>query len=198
MYRRHGQNLVRAKRGQPRPLDLLFRRRNGANRYPHRQREQESLIPQMKEATVAMTASMEKVNSALGTLIQDKVFENLGTIASNLSIASTSIDKMCQNLNSGQSTLGKMINADDMYLRLTAVMSKADTMMNDINHYGVLFHLNKGWQRTHTKRISQLEPLTPLSPSKIISNPRSIRSTPRCRASRCSLKKRAKRRKQSP
>jgi phospholipid/cholesterol/gamma-HCH transport system substrate-binding protein len=66
---------------------------------------------------------------------------------------------MCQNLNSGQSTLGKMINADDMYLRLTAIMSKADTMMNDINHYGVLFHLNKGWQRTHTKRISQLDAL---------------------------------------
>ena len=120
---------------------------------------QESLIPQMKEATIAMTASMEKVNSALGTLMQDKVFENFGTIASNLSIASTSIDKMCQNLNSGQSTLGKMINADDMYLRLTAIMSKADTMMNDINHYGVLFHLNKGWQRTHTKRISQLDAL---------------------------------------
>ena len=38
-------------------------------------------------------------------------------------------------------------------------MSKADTMMNDINHYGVLFHLNKGWQRTHTKRISQLDAL---------------------------------------
>ncbi|MGD0664266.1 MAG: MlaD family protein [Rhabdochlamydiaceae bacterium] len=120
---------------------------------------QESLIPQMKEATIAMTSSMEKVNSALGTLMQDKVFENFGTIASNLSIASTSIDKMCQNLNSGQSTLGKMINADDMYLRLTAIMSKADTMMNDINHYGVLFHLNKGWQRTHTKRISQLDAL---------------------------------------
>ena len=125
---------------------------------------QEALVPQLKEATVALTSSMEKVNMALGQMTNDKVFENLGTVANNLTTASASIDKICQDIASGQGTFGKLIQADDMYLRMTAIMSKADTMMNDINHYGILFHLNKGWQRTRAKRISQLDALeTPVA-----------------------------------
>jgi phospholipid/cholesterol/gamma-HCH transport system substrate-binding protein len=107
---------------------------------------------------------MDKVNTALSKMTQDRVFENLGTVASNLSVASVSIDKICQDISSGQGTFGKLIQADDMYLRMAAVMSKADTMMNDINHYGILFHLNKGWQRTRSKRISRLDALeTPVA-----------------------------------
>jgi phospholipid/cholesterol/gamma-HCH transport system substrate-binding protein len=125
---------------------------------------QQALVPQIKEATVALTSSMEQVNTALGKMTQDKVFENLGTVASNLTVASGSIDKICQDIASGQGTFGKLVQADDMYLRMAAVMSKADTMMNDINHYGILFHLNKGWQRTRAKRISRLDALeTPVA-----------------------------------
>lgn len=118
---------------------------------------QESLVPQLKEATTALTSSMEKVNFAIGQMMQENVFDNFGTIAANLSVASTNIDKVCKELSTGQGTFGKLIQADDMYLRLAAILSKADTMMNDINHYGVLFHLNKGWQRTRTRRLSQME-----------------------------------------
>ncbi|MGH2639198.1 MAG: MlaD family protein [Rhabdochlamydiaceae bacterium] len=125
---------------------------------------QEALVPQVKQATVVLTASMEKVNDALAKMTQDKVFENLSTVASNLSQASVSIDKICQDIAGGQGTFGKLVQADDMYLRMAAVMSKADTMMNDINHYGILFHLNKGWQRTRAKRISRLDALeTPVA-----------------------------------
>lgn len=120
---------------------------------------QEGLVPQVKEATVALTGSMQQVNAALNKMTQEKVFENFGTVVANLSTASVSIDKICQDISGGQGTLGKLVQADDMYLRMAAVMSKADTMMNDINHYGILFHLNKGWQRTRTKRIAQLDAL---------------------------------------
>lgn len=120
---------------------------------------EEALVPQIKEATVAMTASMEKVNSALGKMTEEKFFDNLAVIASNLQQASISIDKVCNDLSSGQGTIGRLIQADDIYLRMTAIMSKADTLMNDINHYGILFHLNKGWQRTRTKRMNYLEAL---------------------------------------
>lgn len=120
---------------------------------------QEGLVSQIKEATVAMTGSMQKINSALAQMHDDKVFDNLGVVASNLQQASASIDQVCQKLSSGQGTVGKLLQADDMYLRMTAILSKADTLMNDINHYGILFHLNKGWQRTRTKRISRLEAL---------------------------------------
>ena len=120
---------------------------------------QNQLVSQVKEATVALTGSMEKIDAALGQMSQEGVFDNLGAVASNLSSATLSFDKICQEISSGQGTFGKLIQADDLYLRLTAVMSKADTLMNDINHYGILFHLNKGWQRTRTRRISRLEAL---------------------------------------
>lgn len=118
---------------------------------------QELIVPQLKEATTALTSSMDKINFALGQMMQEKVFDNFGTIAANLSVASNNIDKVCKELSTGQGTFGKLIQADDMYLRLTSLLSKADTMMNDINHYGILFHLNKGWQRTRTRRLSQMD-----------------------------------------
>jgi phospholipid/cholesterol/gamma-HCH transport system substrate-binding protein len=117
----------------------------------------EALVPALKEATTNLNTSMQKVNDSLGRMIEEKVFDHFGTIASNLSVASVSIDKICKDLSSGQGTMGRLINYDDMYLRLAAILSKADTMMNDINHYGVLFHLNKGWQRTRMKRLNQME-----------------------------------------
>ncbi len=38
-------------------------------------------------------------------------------------------------------------------------MSKANTLMNDINHYGLLFHLNKSWQRQRTQRLTVMNAL---------------------------------------
>ncbi|HUD01916.1 MAG TPA: hypothetical protein VMR37_06280, partial [Rhabdochlamydiaceae bacterium] len=117
------------------------------------------LIPQLKEGSVALTASAQKIDNALAQLAKDGVFENLGPVVSNLKSVSSSIDKVSQDMATGQGTMGKLFKDQDFYLRMTAVMSKMDTLMNDVNHYGVLFHLNKGWQRTRTKRISELNAL---------------------------------------
>ena len=38
-------------------------------------------------------------------------------------------------------------------------MSKSETLMNDINHYGLLFQYNKGWQRSRTKKANLLKSL---------------------------------------
>jgi phospholipid/cholesterol/gamma-HCH transport system substrate-binding protein len=46
-----------------------------------------------------------------------------------------------------------------MYLRATAILSKADTLMNDVNHYGLLFSQNKGWQRQRLQRVTALNAL---------------------------------------
>lgn len=117
------------------------------------------LIPQLKEGTTALTTSAQKLDNALAQMTQDGVFENLGPAVNNLKNASTSVDKICQDMAAGQGTVGKLLQSKDAYLQMTAVMSKLDTMMNDVNHYGVLFHLNKGWQRTRTKRMSALSAL---------------------------------------
>ncbi len=54
----------------------------------------------------------------------------------------------------GKGTLGKLVISDDIYLKSSAILSKANTMMNDINQYGFLFQYNKQWQKSRVKRAN--------------------------------------------
>ena len=77
----------------------------------------------------------------------------------HLKTASINVETLTTDLVKGKGTLGRLIENDDLYLRLTGIMSKADTLMNDVNHYGILFHLNKTWQRSRTQRMNVLNSL---------------------------------------
>ena len=78
--------------------------------------------------------------------------QNMTKIMKNIKVITT-------NLSEGKGVLGKLINDDDLYIRFSAIMSKVDITLDDINHYGLLFHSNKGWQRTRLKRITELNAL---------------------------------------
>ena len=69
-----------------------------------------------------------------------------------------------QDIADGKGSLGKLTKDDDFYLRMTSVMSKLNTTMNDINHYGLMFNLNKSWQRQRAQRVTALNALN--SPDK--------------------------------
>lgn len=60
----------------------------------------------------------------------------------------------------GEGTIGKIINDEDLYLRLTSLLNKGETVMDDINHYGILFQLDKGWQRLRARRMNLLQKLS--------------------------------------
>lgn len=59
----------------------------------------------------------------------------------------------------GEGTLGKLLVNDETYLRTSSIMSKAETILDDINHYGILFHNDKGWQRLRARRLNLLQRL---------------------------------------
>ena len=103
------------------------------------------LIDEAKNGITHFTSVMQRADRSLQELQQGSFFPHLSTIAASLS--------------NGEGTLGKLIVQDDMYLRLSALFSKANTMMNDINQYGILFHLNKTWQRDRLQRITTLNAL---------------------------------------
>ena len=65
----------------------------------------------------------------------------------NLSTIST-------NVAEGQGTIGKLFSNDETYLQVTAILSKVNTLMNDVNHYGVFYNLNKEWQRSRLKEAN--------------------------------------------
>lgn len=111
---------------------------------------QSDLIKTATQGVSRFNSAMNSVDQALNTLEQEKFFPHIANVASSLS--------------QGEGTLGKLIVQDDMYLKVSGLLSKANTMMNDINQYGILFHLNKTWQRERLQKITLLHSLdTPQS-----------------------------------
>lgn len=69
---------------------------------------------------------------------------------------SDNLVQVTDKIAAGEGTIGKLIEKNELYLRMASVMNKAETVMNDINHYGLLFHLNRRWQRERTCRAGQI------------------------------------------
>jgi phospholipid/cholesterol/gamma-HCH transport system substrate-binding protein len=107
----------------------------------------------------SFTTVMDQVHGVIDDMEKGGVFTNLSTTMKHISSASANIDIITDDLASGTGTLGKLIKNDDMYLRVNAILSKMDTFMNDVNHYGVLFHLNKTWQRERLQRVNLMTSL---------------------------------------
>lgn len=119
----------------------------------------EHVIEELKESLQNFSQFMCSLNDGMDDLKEQNTFENIGTMVNNFTNASQSIDTVSKDLANGTGTLGKLIKKDDLYLRLNAIMSKMNTLMNDINHYGLTFNLNKRWQRTRTQRMDFLNAL---------------------------------------
>jgi phospholipid/cholesterol/gamma-HCH transport system substrate-binding protein len=99
------------------------------------------------------------IQDAIDQLNEANTFANIGTLVKNFKSSSASIEQITQELASGKGTLGRLLQGDDLYLHFNAILSKVDTLMNDVNHYGILFHLNKSWQRQRIQRITLLNSL---------------------------------------
>jgi len=69
------------------------------------------------------------------------------------------LNQISKDIASGSGTLGKFIVGDDFYLRIASLMNKGETVMNDINHYGILFQYNKQWQKHRTRKANLLKSL---------------------------------------
>jgi len=119
----------------------------------------EALIHQIKLGAASFTDSMDKINLALAQMEEGEVFTNIGPLVANFKATGGSLAQITETIAEGKGTIGRLIESDDFYLRINGVMSKIDTLMNDMNHYGLLFHLNKGWQRQRAKRINALNAL---------------------------------------
>ncbi len=120
---------------------------------------EQRLVDEFKVASQNFTLTMLKIQDAMIQLETDHVFKNFGVVMENLKGASHSIDLITQDIAEGKGTIGRLIKGDEMYLRFTAILSKVDTLMNDVNHYGLLFHLNKSWQRLRTQRATLMNAL---------------------------------------
>ncbi len=131
---------------------------------------EQKVVALVKQTLETLNSDLELVYQALDQLDQQDAWVKIGEALTGFNevLASFNLDgkKILQNVNvitqniaDGTGTLGKLIQSDDLYLRVSSLMSKANTLMNDLNHYGLLFQYDKGWQRTRTKRANLLEAL---------------------------------------
>lgn len=107
----------------------------------------------------ATGGAMAAVDQALHQLDEGHTFVNLGVTMESLKGVSRNLDTLSQDLVDGNGTLGTLMTDKNLYLQMNAVMTKANSLMNDVNHYGVLFHLNKEWQRARIQKMAQLNTL---------------------------------------
>lgn len=120
---------------------------------------EQNLIPDIKTAISTFTRTMNDIQESVQQLKDGNVFVNAGVVMKNLKTTSKNMSEITTDINEGRGTVGKLIKSDDFYLHMSSLLSKADTLMNDVNHYGILFHLNKSWQRQRAQRMTVLNAL---------------------------------------
>ncbi|MBI5272840.1 MAG: MCE family protein [Chlamydiia bacterium] len=129
--------------------------------------ESEKIIPTLRTSADLLNENLSLIHSSLS---DEELLHKVSALAEQCNTAVRTFNKigipLLHNLNqithdisSGSGTLGKFITQDDFYLHLSSLFSKANTLMNDINHYGVLFQYDKHWQRSRTKRANLLKAL---------------------------------------
>lgn len=145
---------------------------------------QTQLVDELKLGVENFSTTMRDIHHTIEQLTEDNAFKNLAITLKNTKNVSFSIDKVAKGLSEGKGTLGKLFVDDDTYLRVTAILSKIDTLMNDVNQYGVFFNLNKHWQRTRVQKVSMLNALnTPESFKEYFSSEVDLISTSMSRLS---------------
>lgn len=102
---------------------------------------------------------MEGADKALKTLHQENAFANAGETMKNLKTATGSFNTIMTKLDKGDSTLGRLLSRDDLYLQVQSLLTKASTLMNDVNNYGLFFNLNKSWQKGRAAEVTALNSL---------------------------------------
>lgn len=114
--------------------------------------------------TLIESNSAERLSHAIANLEETSAAinqpEKLSQIINNISDLSGSARNIAAHIERGEGSLGKIIIRDDFNLKLASLMSKAEVALNDINHYGVLFHQDKGWQRLRARRLNLLNKLS--------------------------------------
>lgn len=133
----------------------------------------EDALKELETLAIKIGATIDSVNLALDSMQKNNFWDNLGATAANVRNISqalnspekwsetlTNIHGFSEKINKGEGTIGKLFAKDEMYLRLTSLLSKGETTMNDINHYGILFHLDKHWQRLRARRLNLLQKLS--------------------------------------
>jgi phospholipid/cholesterol/gamma-HCH transport system substrate-binding protein len=119
----------------------------------------EQIVQDVKTALNEFSRTFHEAHDAICQMKAGNVFVNAGPMVKNLKDTSYNLNLITTDIADGRGTIGRLIKDDNFYLHISSVLSKVDTLMNDINNYGLLFNLNKSWQRLRAQKLTQLNAL---------------------------------------
>jgi phospholipid/cholesterol/gamma-HCH transport system substrate-binding protein len=129
--------------------------------------EEHNVVASLKETSMLLSDNLRSIKESLEN---DRLLQKIASLTSraeqtvellNTEGAETlsHLRQTTRDLAGGVGTLGRLIVSDDFYLRVNSLFSKAETLMNDVNHYGLLFQYDKHWQRARTRKANLLKAL---------------------------------------
>jgi phospholipid/cholesterol/gamma-HCH transport system substrate-binding protein len=104
-----------------------------------------------------IASTIENINQISADLVKN--WNSVEDTIHNLATTTENAKQISGEIAKGQGTIGKLVSTDELYLNLSALLSKGQTIFDDINHYGLLFQNDKGWQRLRARRMNMLQKL---------------------------------------
>ncbi len=104
----------------------------------------------------ALKSASNQLNTLITKANDSNIIDTIAKASFKFESAMDSAHQMLAKVSSGEGSVGKLLVSNDFYYKTSGLMNKMDVLMNDVNHYGVLYHLDKGWQRDRRKRIEEL------------------------------------------
>lgn len=114
----------------------------------------------------AMVDNFQDFSSELATRLPpswdtfDATLDEFHSTATNTRNITSKTEAIVADIGEGKGSVGKLLMRDDLYINLKAVLNKVETLGDDVNHYGLLFHLDKGWQRLRARRLNLMQKLS--------------------------------------
>lgn len=125
-----------------------------------------SVIPRRPKNHKATPIAFNEVIYSTKAPSMDDAFAQVGKVTESIASAARQFEQtmaqaheLIAKVAEGEGSLGKLLVSNDFYFKTSGLIGKLDVLMNDVNHYGVLFHLDKGWQRDRRRRIEELAAL---------------------------------------
>lgn len=104
----------------------------------------------VKDAVANFAATFGEIYQIIYRMDQDQFFNSLTQTINHF-------NQITDRIAKGQGTLGRIIEEDGLYLQINALMTKTNTLLNDINQYGLLFQYNKEWQRKRIQLMAEAD-----------------------------------------
>lgn len=109
-------------------------------------------LDEFKQTLRTADLAFKRADHVFHEILDTKLVERVGRSLDHL-------DGIIAPIQRGEGTLGRLIQSDAFYLQFSTVMCKIETLLNDINHYGLLFQYDKGWKRGRTARMNKMQQL---------------------------------------